>query len=467
MSDPQTTPDDVGTEIPFPVAGDAPQGIAGFVAYALYDLLGAVLSLAVLPLLPLTRLRIGLGERLGRLPDSARGIEPPLWLHAASVGEVLAAEPLLRRLREAHPDMAVVVSTTSLTGRATARERLPANAVFLLPADVRWAVARVLCRLRPRALVIVETEIWPALLRAAAGCAVPVALVSGCVSARSAARYARIRPLVRAALSRVGAFAMQTEADAARIVSLGANPQRVAVTGNLKFARGLPRLGTARGKALPDTGGRPVLVAASTHPGEEALVLGACAGLWAAHPDLLLVVAPRRPERFDEVEALLRGGAASHERRSRIGGEAPAVRAETRVLLLDSIGELLDLLPSARGVFVGGTIAPVGGHNVLEPALFSKPAAFGPETANVAEAAESLLAAGAAVRVHDAAELAAHWGRILAEPETASAMGAAAAAVLASQVEVIERTFAVVEGCLAREAGQGATSRRGGAPCAA
>jgi 3-deoxy-D-manno-octulosonic-acid transferase len=415
-----------------------------------YDLAGNAAALAALPLLPLllaSRHGRGLGERLGWLAPAARALHRPLWVHAASVGEVLAAQPLIQECRRAWPDLPILVSTTSVTGRDTAGLQPGVDAAMLLPVDLGWIVGGVMRRLQPRCVVVVETEIWPALIRAAARQHVPLLIVSGRISERAAARYARIRWLMRPVLSQVSGFAMQTDADAARIVRLGAPAERVRVVGSLKFARAAmrpaERASTLEPPALPN--GRPLLIAASTHTGEEQMVLEACAGLWAEHPDVLLLVAPRRPERFDEVDHLLGRAGVRRERRSRMSGP---VGAATRVLLLDSIGELPDFLPAARAVFVGGTIAPVGGHNVLEPAVFGKPAAFGPHTANVETAVEALLKGGAATRVADAAALHAEWKRVLRHPAAAEEMGARGRAVVAAHAAVAQRTFDLVRQCM-------------------
>jgi len=244
-------------------------------------------------------------------------------------------------------------------------------------------------------------------------------------------------------LNRVTACVMQTEADAARIVALGAPPARVQALGSLKFAREAKAAASPIGAStLPALlGERPLLVAASTHPGEEQLVLEACTALWPEHPDLLLLIAPRRPERFDEVAQLLARCGVRHQRRSQLDGR---VATATQVLLLDTLGELLDVLQAARGVFVGGTIAHVGGHNVLEPAIFGKPVAFGPHTSNVAEAAAALLDAGGAVEVHDASQLRAEWARLLADANAALNMGQRGRAVVTAQAAVAERTFDVL-----------------------
>jgi 3-deoxy-D-manno-octulosonic-acid transferase len=420
------------------------------VSYAAYDLAGVLLGLVAMPFLPLlllTRHGRGLGERFGCFPSAVRRLDHPVWIHAASVGEVLAAQPLIQQLRVQRPEVPILVSTTSIPGRETARTRLAVDAAMLLPIDVSWVVDRVMRQLRPRCLVVVETELWPALLRAAARHAVPSLIVSGRISVRAAARYAWVRWLTRAALSQVAAFAMQTDADAARIVALGAPAERVQVLGSLKFAReAASGMETAQAQETRALGNRrPVLVAASTHPGEEQLVLDACAGLWTAHPALLLVIAPRRPERFEEVERLLAQTGLRYARRSQLGGP---VADATQVLLLDTLGELPNLLPAARAVFVGGTVAPIGGHNVLEPAVFGKPVAFGPHTANVSVAAEALLAGAAATRVHDASALGAEWRRLLTQPEVAAQMGARGRAVVAAHAVVAQRTFALLQRCM-------------------
>lgn len=425
-------------------------GVAGGVAYAAYDAAGLVLGLAAAPFLPLLRLTRygrGLAERLGRLPLAARSLRNPVWVHAASVGEVLGAAALVEQLRQHWPDRQVLVSTTSVGGRETARARLGADAVMLLPLDIGPVVEHVVRVLQPCCLVLVETEIWPALIRAAARNRVPCVMVSGRISARAAARYRWVRWLMRAVVAQVSAFAMQTDADAARIIALGASPARVRVVGSLKFARaGATESGSVHAVALQAlVSGRLLLVAASTHAGEEQMVLDACVPLWSEHPDMLLLIAPRRPEHVDEVSQLLAGAGVVCERRSTL---RQAVARSTQVLLLDTLGELPNLLPIARAVFVGGTIVPVGGHNVLEPALFGKPVAFGPFTENVALAAGALLDGAAGTRVHGAEELRAEWSRLLRCPDVADQMGARGRAVVTARAAVAQRTFEVVRKCV-------------------
>jgi len=424
-------------------AGPGDADAAAAVSYAVYDAVATlfgVLAVPALPVLALTRHGSGLGERLGRLPAVVSALERPIWVHAASVGEALAAEPLLRELRDRYPGVPRLLSTTTATGREVARTRLPIDAAILLPVDPVGIVDRVMRRLRPSALVIIETEIWPGLIRAARRTGVPRLIVSGRISERAARRYEWIRWLTRAVFAQVDGFAMQSAADATRIVALGAPVERVEIVGNLKFARSDLGVAPAGARSLA-IGERPVLIAASTHPGEEHLALDACGPLWAAHPTLLLVVAPRRPERFDEVARLVAATGRGHARRTALSGGVPA---DAQVLVLDTVGELPALLPAARAVFVGGTVARVGGHNVTEPALCGKPVAFGPHTSNVAVWAEALLSSGAAVRIDSAPALSAVWSTYLADPATAVAAGARGREVVAAHADVAARTAAFV-----------------------
>jgi 3-deoxy-D-manno-octulosonic-acid transferase len=411
-------------------------------AYLGYDALGALGAVAAVPALPWLLMRGyggGAGERLGRLPAAARHLtERPLWLHCASVGETRSAAPLVSRLRERAPRRPLVVSTTTLSGRAVARDDLGADVATLLPVDALHIVDRVFRTVRPRALVLVETELWPGLLRAAAAVGAPVAMVSGRLSARALARYRWAGPLFPAALAHVSAFAMQTGADAERIIALGAAPERVRVTGSLKAS-------TAPAAAAPPPldglAQRRVLVAASTQPGEEEFVLRAFAALQPLYRDTLLILAPRRPERFDAVAGLAATSGLPWQRRSALAG---AVGSDVAVLVLDTLGELVRFFPAAWAVFVGGTVAPLGGHNVLEPAAHGRPVAFGPHTANVAAAAAALCAAGGGAVVHTPAELAEHWVGLLALRAAADAAGARARAALTASADALERTWEMV-----------------------
>ena len=416
--------------------------LAARLAYWGYDAVGGLAALLAVPAWPWLRQR-GLGEgieeRLGRVPASSAALAvPPIWLHCASVGEALSATPLVARLRERCPQRPLVISTTTVTGRAVARDQLHADVATLLPIDALHIVDRVFRRVRPRALLVVETEIWPGLFRAATRVGAPIAVVSGRVSARTVERGRWAGPLMPAALAQVAVFGMQTVGDAERIVALGAPAARVHVTGSLKAARVPP---TAEAPPLAGLAARRVLVAASTQPGEEEFVLQAFAPLRRVYRDALLLLAPRRPERFDDVAGLLDAARLRWVRRTAAGD---AVAPDVDVVLLDTVGELARFFSAAWVVFVGGTVAPLGGHNVLEPAAHGRAVAFGPHTDNVAAAAEALCAAGAAEVVRTPGALVEYCDGLLARREAAEAAGERARAVALSRAESLERTWELV-----------------------
>lgn len=439
MSDETTRlPPALPAALPAPLP--APSPLAARLAYWGYDALGGLAALVALPAWPWLRQRgfgDGIEERLGRMPAAAAALaSPPIWVHCASVGEALSATPLVTRLRERCPQRPLVVSTTTTTGRAVARDELRADIATLLPVDALHIVDRVFRRVRPRALLVVETEIWPGLFRAAARVGAPIAVVSGRVSARTVERGRWAGPLLPAALAQVATFGMQTVADAERIVALGAPSDRVHVTGSLKAARVPP---TAAAPPLGGLEGRRVVIAASTQPGEEEFVLQAFAPLRRVYRDALLLLAPRRPERFDEAAAILDAARVRWVRRSTMGDTA--VAPEVEVVLLDSIGELTRFYAAAWTVFVGGTVAPLGGHNVLEPAAYGRPVAFGPQLENVVAAAEALCGAGGAEIVHSPGELARYWDGLLARRDAADAAGERARAVALARAASLERTW--------------------------
>ena len=410
--------------------------------YAAYDVAGiaaAATSLPILPWLWYRGLTEGLSQRLGMLPSGADELEcRPIWMHAASVGETLAVLPLFELLRSRYPDVPWVVSTSTSSGRAVAEREMHPRVTTLLPVDALRCVDRVFDRLRPRVLIVAETEIWPGLLRAASSSGASIAYVSACMSERSLRRYMWIRPLIRAALAKVDILCAQSDADARRFRVLGVEDEAIRVTGNLKAGR----QATVAEPALPDLGARPVLVAASTQPGEEDFVMQACESLWRSGSDALLILAPRRPERFDDVAQLLALSGIDFQRRS-LGGSN--IGADTKVLLVDTLGELASFFPFARSVFVGGTIAEIGGHNVLEPATAEAAVTFGPSVDNVRESAVALLAAGGAVEVRTPEALAQHWQELVGDEVRAIEMGRAAAAVARERSASLTETFAAIE----------------------
>jgi 3-deoxy-D-manno-octulosonic-acid transferase len=405
--------------------------------------------------------RRSLPERLGRVATWT-GPVPPIWLHAVSVGEVMAATPLALELASRRPDLPLLVSTVTDTGRAVAEQRLPARQYVFFPLDFGWAVRPALDRLRPRAVLLTETEIWPNFIHACGMRGIPVVLINGRISPRSFPRYRRVRPLFARVLQGIGLFCMQTSQDAARILELGAPKDRVHVVGNLKFDLAMAGhagegLAVRTMLGLPNT--RPVLVAGSTHRGEEESVLKAFQAARRAAADLVLLLAPRHPERLAEVEGLLAQAGLQWVRRSRLPAPcAPACATADRsqqaglpvkelppVILLDTMGELAKLYAAGTIVYVGGSLVPIGGHNVLEAAAYARPVLFGPHMGNFAEMARLFLEQGAGLQVRDATELGEQIVRLLAEPAAAGRMGEVGRSIVETHRGASRRTVDLLE----------------------
>ncbi|HLL76470.1 MAG TPA: 3-deoxy-D-manno-octulosonic acid transferase [Pyrinomonadaceae bacterium] len=360
-----------------------------------YSILLALGILLLLPAFLLDAARhgkyvAGLRERAGRVAPVEPGGRPVVWLHCVSVGEAQAARPLVALLGERFPDLALAVSTTTLTGQRVAREAFGPSAatVFYFPFDWAWSVRRTLRAVRPSAVLLLETELWPRFLRECRRRGVPVAVVNGRISEKSFRRYAKLGRLIRAVLGDLALAVMQTEEDAARIRKLGLAAERVRVSGNIKFdleipAAEPPATAELRSRFRLD-GSRPLVAAASTHAPEESIIIEAFKKTSAALADKRprLLIAPRHPERFAETAALLAESGLSWARRS--AAPAPA-DADSDVILLDTIGELRAAYPLAELVFVGGSIAKTGGHNVLEPAAEAKCVVTGAHTFNFKE----------------------------------------------------------------------------------
>ena len=378
-----------------------------------------------------------LAERFGfyRAPSGGRY----LWLHAVSVGETRAAEPLVRALCERHPDRRILLTHMTPTGRETARS-LYADAVesVYLPYDLPGAVRRFLRCFGPEIGIVMETELWPNLVHACARAGVPVYLVNARLSARSATRYARFRALTAPMLAELAGVGAQTDRDAQRLRSIGA--RKVEVTGNVKFDRAAPEDQLARGAALRQRFGvqRKVFLAASTREGEEKLVLEAVERI--GDPALLTVIVPRHPQRFDEVAELLRTSGRRFQRRSE---DAP-VEAQCRFVLGDSMGELFAYYAACDLAFVGGSLLPLGGQNLIEACAVGKPVIVGPYTFNFEEATELAIEAGAARRVVSPQELAAAIAELLSDPQRAQRMAAAGRRFAEAHRGATARTLALL-----------------------
>ncbi len=380
-------------------------------------------------------------QRLGFSPPAPSGC---VWLHAVSVGEVNAALPLIDALQRAHPDLPLLVTTTTPTGSEHLLGRLGNRVAHCyLPYDLPFAVQRFFRRQRPRLGIIMETELWPNLYATAQALSIPLLLTNARLSPRSARGYRRWPMLARQTLERLAAVGAQTAADGARLVELGLPPTRLTVTGNLKFdaVAADPAAGLALRHRLGD--GRPVWLAASTHAGEEQAALSAHRRLRVRHPDAVLILAPRHPQRFADVARLCREQGWATAQRSIDDGQPCAV------YLADSLGELPSLMAAADIVFVGGSLGTsptaTGGHNLIEPAQLGKPSLFGPHMNNFVELRERVLAAGAGQQVANDADLAAQLTALLADPARRAAMGEAAQALVAQHRGATARTLALIE----------------------
>jgi 3-deoxy-D-manno-octulosonic-acid transferase len=422
--------------------------------YFLYTSVSIVLFVLLAPYFAYQALRyrkyvVNLRQRFGYLPISFNvDAEPSIWIHAVSVGEALTARALAGDLKRRYPGLRLFVSTTTVAGQqVAAREIKDADAVFYFPLDFPFIVNRTLRLVKPRLFVAMETEIWPNLLRACRREGIRTAVANGRISDRSYPRYRVIRRLFKRVLADVDRFCMQSRESADRLIALGADPSRVAVTGNLKFDslkatvaaadRGMHRV--ERFFRVPDD--RPVIVAGSTMRGEELMVLRAFERMRASAPRTLLIVAPRHPERFDEVERLAREEGFRTLRRSQLAiDEDPAAD----VVVLDSIGELAHLYRLATLVFVGGSLVPTGGHNILEPAVFGRAILFGPHMQNFAEISAAFLDARAAVQVADEWALEAAFQDLLGDAARRQALGRAAQALVETNHGARERTLAAI-----------------------
>ena len=393
--------------------------------------------------------RAGWRERFGFLPASFRKNErSSIWIHAVSVGETLAVAGLVSELQQRSPEHKVFLSHVTPAGREAGESRLPGLAGrFFLPLDWRFCVRRAVEHIRPAMLVIAETELWPNLLRAARQSGAKVILVNARLSDRSFRRYRLVRPFIRRVLENVDQICAQSPTDAERFVALGARPERVVSAGNLKFDSVPPRAGELSkelGNAIRLAQRGPVIVAASTMPGEEALLLPAWSEVRRRHPQALLLLAPRHPNRFEEVAHLLAQKGISFVRRTDLDMEEVKLTAQlvaAEVFLLDTIGELAGIFGLADVVFMGGSLVPTGGHNVLEPAWWAKPIVFGPHMHNFRDIAQLFLQARAAVQVPDSQALSPTILQLLADEERRHQLGAAARKVLEQESGATKRTI--------------------------
>ncbi len=400
-------------------------------------------------------------ERLGYLPISFNvDGEPSIWIHAVSVGEALTARALLSDLKTRYPRLKLYLSTTTMAGQQVAKTSLRhlVDGVFYFPFDWTFIVRRTLNLVKPRLFIMMETEIWPNLLHECRKRGIRTAMINGRISARSYPRYKLVRPLFRRVLADVDRFCMQSEESAQRLISLGADPARVTVTGSLKFdslelpapsSHGKPRERVLRFFRISSH--RTVVVAGSTMRGEESAVLSAFSKIKATQTHAVCILAPRAPERFTEVERVAREAGFVTARRSELPIDAEP-RAD--VIVLDSIGELAQLYQLATVVFVGGSLVDHGGHNILEPAIFGKPIVFGPHMQNFREIAETFVGSGAAIQVASDRDLDDAILGLVRDPVHRASLGAAARALVEANRGAKDKTLAVI-GDLLPPAGTG------------
>jgi 3-deoxy-D-manno-octulosonic-acid transferase len=388
--------------------------------------------------------REGLGERLGKVPPRLQtDSTPAIWVHAVSVGEVLAVSELVRELRRRFPKYRVVVSTTTATGQKLATKHFGEDSVFYFPLDFAFAIRPYLSALQPQLVVLAETEFWPNFLRLAHASGALVAVVNARISDRSRPGYRRFRFMLKRVLRNIDLFLAQTSEDASRLRDIGAPADRVQVSGNLKFDVSAPEPPpiVARLHAnFKQAGAGPVLVCGSTMEGEEELLLRAFEIVMASHPRAVMILAPRRPERFNEVAQLLEQLGIRFWRRSSWDGDA----INGGVLLLDTIGELASLYALADLAFVGGSLVPRGGHNIIEPAQHGVPILVGNHTENFRDIV-GLFQSQDAVRVVGPAEFPAALMDLLSDKEERIALGRRAGEALRSQIGATDRTVAVLE----------------------
>jgi 3-deoxy-D-manno-octulosonic-acid transferase len=418
-------------------------------------------------------------ERLGRLPtEYGENNRPTIWLHAVSVGETLAARPLITGLRARFPEHRLIVSTTTATGQAVARSRLTeADGFCYFPFDWRFSVRRALDAIRPQAVILMESELWPNFLSECQRRSIPVIVANGRISDRSFRRSQQFGFFVRRMYALVSHFAMQSEADARRAVALGARPERVSTSGNIKYDIGQVGNGTKLDEMATQLNQSfaldqaPLIVVGSTSDGEEEIVIAAFEQLRRNSAlSVRLLIAPRHPERFDQVARLLDSTRFRYVRRSALTLEPEAAFAgivpglnstvagsgvadefrRAEVILLDSIGELSALYRFASVVFVGGSLAPKGGHNILEPALYARPIIVGPHMENFREIADEFTRRDALVTLRGASdgalatELCERLGELLTETQRAQQLGDNARDVVSDNRGATERTVAII-----------------------
>lgn len=393
-----------------------------------------------------------LKERLGGLPNLS--LKHPVWIHAASVGEVLCCLPLLKRIRKEIPGAEIVLTTMTTMGNETAKKLASeANWILFFPVDHPLIIRRTLQNISPRLLLIAETELWPNLLRLCGKKKIPVVLFNGRISEKSIRGYLLLKPFFKRCLYHISFFLMQTEEDRNRIIEIGAPPDRTMVTGNIKFDQAPPASGadptTDLLTSLGLHGNESILIAGSTHLGEEEILVRIFKNLKESHPHLIFILAPRHLARLDEVERILRNEGLPWKRRSSLFQQGQ--EEASGVILLDTMGELMRLYSLGTIVFIGGSLVSIGGHNPLEPLFFKKCVLFGPYMFNFLEISRRLIAEGGAILVKDSEELSFQLKKLLSDEKTRNEAGEKGFRFLQKHRGATERIFQKIKPFLSLE----------------
>jgi 3-deoxy-D-manno-octulosonic-acid transferase len=422
-----------------------------FVIYSLLLACAALISLPwwIVQMLRQGKYRSGLAERLGFVPARLRDARPgSIWVHAVSVGEVLAVSYLINEMQRQHPDRPIFVSTTTATGQTLARQRFGDNRVFFMPLDFGFAVRRYLNTLKPQLIVIAETEFWPNLLHLAGKQQTSLAIVNARISDRSFPRYMRFQWFFKRVLSEVDLFLAQTAEDAQRLREIGAQTGRVRVSGNLKFdVRSTTQPAWVSGLRAVIGKDSPVIVCGSTAEGEEELLMEAFMTVQQQFPAAVMILAPRHPERFERVAALISSKGLSLQRRSLW---TPSQPIHGGVFLLDSVGELGAVYELSDIAFVGGSLVPTGGHNILEPAQYGTAILVGPHTFNFKEIV-SIFEKGGAITVVNAETLGQKFLALLNKPEERQRLGNLAKELFAKHAGATRRTLEALDPLLKQQ----------------
>jgi 3-deoxy-D-manno-octulosonic-acid transferase len=396
-------------------------------------------------------LRKEFSQRMGGYPDLSS--TRPIWVHAASVGEVLCSNPLIKKIKKEAPHCKILLTTMTRTGHETAKQQVPeADGVFFFPWDHPLILRKALKRIQPRLLLIAETELWPNLLLQCGKKGVPIILFNGRISDRSFSRYHALRFFFQEVLKNVSLFLMQTEKDQSRIVQIGAPHEKTKVTGSIKFDHPFPPLAdefrTQMAQSLGLRENPPILIAGSTRPGEEEILIRVYRGLLEVFPSLILIVAPRHLNRLEEVERLLRQEGIHWAKRTSLpwgtNGSDTGPKPSPRIILLDTMGELMKLYGLGTLVFVGGSLVPLGGQNPLEPLFFKKCVLFGPHMFNFSEIARILTEAGGAVQVTGEKDLSAALKHLLQDESARNEVGERGYQLLMKHRGATEKIFEAI-----------------------